>query len=96
MSDMLYNLAVALTRPEGKQQLADLEALMQRIQSRREVEAIPGIALTPNEEKALEFIRGELKEGHFPGVRKIAQAVGFKSSRSGARLLQTLRSKGVL
>jgi hypothetical protein len=62
---MFHKLAVALSTPEGQQQLADLEAVMQRIQARREVESVPNIPLTPNEEKALAFIRGERKGGRF-------------------------------
>lgn len=60
---------------------------MQRIQLRKEAEVVPGIALTLNEEKTVAFIRSERKEGRSPGVRKIAQVVGLRSSRSGARIL---------
>jgi hypothetical protein len=96
MNTMLYNLAVILSTPEGRRQFAELESVMQRIQSRKDAEAVPDIPLTPNEKKALVFIRSELKEARSPGVRKIAQAAGLGSSRSGAHLLSSLQNKGLV
>lgn len=46
------------------------------------------------EVQALAFIRTEKKEGRSPGMRKIANAADFKSSRSGAKLHHALRRKG--
>jgi len=96
MDAILHSLALFLGTPEGQRQFAEFESIMQRIQSRKEAEAIPDIPLTPNEEKALTFIRNDLKKGRSSGVRKIAQAGGLKSSRSGARLLRSLKIKGLL
>ncbi len=42
---MFYNLAIALNTPDGERMRSDLESLMQRIQSRREAEAVPDIPL---------------------------------------------------
>jgi hypothetical protein len=48
MNTMLYKLAINLSTPDGKRQFADVEALMQRVQSRREAESILDISLTLN------------------------------------------------
>lgn len=96
MDTMLNVLAIILGTPEGERQFVEFESVMQRIQARKEAEAIPDIPLTPNEKKALAFIRGQLTEGRLPGVRKIAKAAGFKSSRSGLKLLRSLKDKGLI
>ena len=93
---MIENLTVYLNTPEGDASLRNLEAIVKRIQARSEFEAAAEIPLSPNEERALAFIRSELKKGRSPGVRKIAQAVGLRSSRSGLKLVRSLKIKGLL
>jgi hypothetical protein len=87
---------IYLNTPEGDAWLRECDAVVKRIETRSEIDAVPEIPLTPVEEKALAFIRSELAEGRSPGVRKIAQVVGLKLSRSGLRILRLLKSKGVL
>jgi len=52
--------------------------------------------ITPTEERALDFIRTELKRGHSPSVREVARALGLKSSRSGFRVVASLIQNRVL
>ncbi len=49
---------------------------------------------TVQEQKALDFIKSEIVQGRSPSVRGVAKAVGFKSSRSGHRLLRRLIARG--
>lgn len=56
---------------------------------------LPLIILSDNETKALHFIRKELKCGHSPTVREVAKALGFRSSRSGYRVVCLLKNKGL-
>lgn len=93
---VLNKPAVYLNSQEGQASFTDFESLMQRIQTRSEFEVVPEVSLTSKEAKALAFIQSERKEGRSPGVRNIAQAGGFKSSRSGLRLVRSLQDKGVL
>jgi len=53
-----------------------------------------GIQPNEQEQKALGFINSELKQGRSPTVRGIAKASGFRSSRTGHRLLKSLIAKG--
>lgn len=92
----LGELAVYLSSPEGETWLSEFESIINRIQTRSKFTANPEILLTPKEEKALAFIRSEHEVGRSPGVRKIAKAAGFKSSRSGLRLLRVLKDRGLL
>jgi hypothetical protein len=52
----------------------------------------------PNERerKALDYIETEKDEGRFPTMRGIAKAVGFKSSRSGHKMLKSLVMKNLV
>jgi LexA DNA binding domain len=54
------------------------------------------IILTPNETKALHYIRREKRRGHSPSVREVAKALGFRSSRTGFKIMRLLRGKGVV
>lgn len=53
-------------------------------------------SLLPQELRALAFIQTALKKGQSPSVRAVATASGFRSSRTGMRLLNALVEKGVL
>jgi hypothetical protein len=90
------SLAVYLSSAEGKMWFNDVENLMQRIETHSKFEAVPETSLTPAEKGALAFIRSQSKKRPFPGVRKIARSAGLKSSRSGLKLLQSLKAKGLL
>lgn len=92
----MEDLATYLRSSEGERWFSDLESLMERIQTRSKFQAISEVSLTQAEARALEFVRNEHAEGRSPGVRKIAKAAGFKSSRSGLKLLRSLEGKGLL
>jgi hypothetical protein len=51
---------------------------------------------TEQEWKALRFLDAEIRQGRSPSVRQVAKAVGFKSSRSGYKLLKRLITKGLV
>ena len=50
--------------------------------------------LTEQESTALAFIRHEQDHGRTPSTRSLARTMGFRSSRSGHRMIETLVSKG--
>jgi LexA DNA binding domain len=52
--------------------------------------------LTEKQKAALVFIKNELAHGKQPSVRTMAKAAGLRSSRSGARIIHSLISKGIL
>lgn len=54
---------------------------MSRIQEAQRNRGLSGI-----ENRALIFIKKELKRGHSPRVKEVAKALGFKSSRTGYRV----------
>ena len=52
--------------------------------------------LTKQESKVLNFLEVEIySRRHSPSVRDVSRALGLRSSRSGARILQSLMSKGL-
>jgi hypothetical protein len=57
---------------------------------------LPLIILSPNETKAFHFIRKELRQGHSPSVREVTKALGFRSSRTGHKIVSSLKTKGVV
>ena len=56
----------------------------------------PAAELTEREQEALKFINEQILLKRQPSVRDVAQAVGLKSSRSGARMVDSLIAKGYL
>jgi hypothetical protein len=54
------------------------------------------IDLNEREKRAADYIAVENMAGRFPTVRGIARAAGFKSSRSGKKLQDSLVAKGWL
>ena len=79
--------------PEGEEFYERFTAVFQKIHHKLE---LPLIVLSPNETKAYYFICKELKRGHSPTVREVAKALGFRSSRSGHRVVCMLRKKGLV
>ena len=77
--------------PEGEEFYERFTALMLRIQ-----EAQRNRGISDTESKALAFIRKELKRGHSPTVREVAKALGFRSSRSGYRIVRALKESHLL
>jgi hypothetical protein len=69
---IIENLEQYLQTPEGIKVFDQLESLVSRIYSR--FKHLP--ALTEKEERALRFIRKELRRGHSPSVREVGRAVG--------------------
>jgi hypothetical protein len=80
-------------------QTKESDAILEKfdqLKALRKEEPIPaGPVLTPLEEKALRFIQRQQAKGRFPTVREVAKAAGRKSSRTGAKILHELRSKGI-
>src|SRR5260221_5585028 len=50
--------------------------------------------LSEQESRALTFIRRSLKAGRSPSVRQVCRELGFRSSRSGLRVIDKLKAKG--
>lgn len=57
---------------------------------------LPMVILTPNETKALHYIRKKQQRGHSPSVREVTRTIGLRSSRSGHKIITSLRSKGII
>lgn len=49
---------------------------------------------TEQEQKALTFLQDEMSQGRSPSIRDLSKVMGFRSSRSGFRLLNLLIAKG--
>ena len=77
--------------PEGEEFYERFIGLMSQIQ-----EAQRNRGLSDTENRALVFIRKELKRGHSPTVREVTKALGFRSSRSGHRVVCGLKEKGCI
>jgi hypothetical protein len=56
----------------------------------------PKVETTESEMKALTFLQKETGGGKSPSIRDLSKVMGFRSSRSGFRLLHALMSKGLL
>lgn len=76
---------------EGIKVGLQIAATLKRLQERSEAEVEK---LSIKEEVALAFIKGQLLQGKSPSVRDVAEEVKFKSSKSGARLVNMLIFKG--
>ena len=71
--------------------------LFDLLQPKETIEPGGRIQVTEQEQKVLTYIRDTLDAGKtFPSVRDIARAAGFRSSRSGFRMLQKLIKKGLV
>ena len=57
---------------------------------------VPTRVMTAKEALALIFIQREHALGRSYSVRRVAKAVGLKSSRSGARIVNSLITKGFM
>jgi SOS-response transcriptional repressor LexA len=51
---------------------------------------------TEQEQKALDFIGSEIQQGRSPSIRNLSKIIGFRSSRSGFRLLNRLIDRGFI
>ncbi len=65
--------------------------LMSRIESQSITRS-----LSETESRALVFIRKEHQQGRSPSVRVVAKVFGYKSSRSGHRIVSKLKERGLL
>src|ERR1043166_7602123 len=88
---LLLMLMKYLDTPEGVTLLQRMEKVFRPTSYRVPVAAM----LSDREARDLRFIKREIKREHLPSVREVARAIGLKSSRSGALMIQTLRSKGL-
>jgi hypothetical protein len=88
---ILSALLSYLSTEDGAGVFDQMQNLFIRIEERRTLEL-----LTTQEMQALQFIRTELQFGRHLSVRKVTQALGFKSSRTGFRVIEALIRKNVL
>lgn len=93
---IITSLDAALRTPEGIAVFERLEELIERIQNRiRGVEQVRP-PLSESESRALAFIERQLRKGHSPSTREVTKAIGLRSSRSGHKVVHSLRRKGLL
>jgi hypothetical protein len=90
LDDMIDRLVTYCLTPESTAMLARIEELLAVVKRN---EPLP---LTNQEEKALAFIKKKLYRKESPSVRDVATALGFRSSRSGAKIVNNLIKKGLL
>ena len=79
--------------PEGIEVGERLSALMEKLEAE---ETARFDSLSDTEKAALKFVATEIMNGREVTVRAVANAVGFKSSRSGAAVIDSLISKQFL
>ena len=53
-------------------------------------------SLSEAESRALVFIHKERARGHSPSMRMVAKALGYRSSRTGHRIVTKLKGKGLI
>ena len=70
------------------------ERIVKVVNQMRAATALPIRVLTAKEARALTFIQRERALGRSCSVRSVAKAVGLRSSRSGARIVYLLITKG--
>jgi LexA DNA binding domain len=93
LDQILESVQSFLMTAEGQETMDRLESIMKGIHERH-MRKMP--VLSPTEAVALQFIVDEQRRGRFPSVREVAKAIGFRSSRSGHRVMQNLADKGVI
>lgn len=90
---IIENLAEYFKTPEGEAFYESFSALMTRINKNiRERE----VGLTKNEEQAMIYIRRKQSYGHIPTVREVTKYLGYRSSRTGHKILCSLKAKGFI
>ncbi len=80
-----------LSTEEGRVVFDRLESISNGIQARQGI-----VELSSHERQALRFIQTEQRKGCNPSVRQISKSLGFRSSRTGHKILKSLRTKGVI
>lgn len=91
LDQMLVSLYAYFSTPEGTALAQELEAITERIYSRHRESR-----LTEVEHKAYYFIQGKLLAESSVSVREISRHLGFKSSRSGFKVVQSLIKKSII
>ena len=89
-------LAEYINTPEGISLSNDLNNYFARYRECEDVSAYLTPALTSKERKALVFIKRELKKTNRPSVQQVSHAIGCRSSRTGLRIMKSLREKGLI
>jgi len=76
-------------------QVADIKTVARHFEKKSPVkQSLP--ELSNQETNAFVFIRRALRDGHSPSVREVCRELGFRSSRSGLRLVNKLMAKGLV
>lgn len=90
---MIDNLVRYFNTPEGEVFYENFTAVMTRINENiKERKA----DLTKDQERALAYIKRKQKGGHMPTVREVTKHLGYRSSRTGYRILCQLNVKGLI
>ena len=88
---IIENLAEYFNTTEGDDFYERFATLMTRIK-----EQSIARSLSETESRALVFICKESARGRAPSVRMVAKALGYKSSRSGHRIICKLKGLGLI
>ncbi len=91
LDHILETVQQFLATEEGKEAFDRLESISNSIQARQGI-----VELSSHERQALRFIQTEQGKGRNPSVRQISKSLGFRSSRTGHKILKSLRTKGVI
>ena len=91
---MLRKLFAYASTPEGSAELESISTVYAELKNKISLRLQS--TLTQDEERALAFIERCRKEGGRASVRAVAAHLGFKSSRTGAKVVNRLREHGVI
>lgn len=96
LDGMFDSLVEYFNTPEGIAFGNDFENVMERLKKNDEKIENPESKLNPKEKKGLAFIMKELKKGNSPSTRQVSKALGCRSSRTGFKVMCSLKEKGLI
>ncbi len=88
---IIENLAEYFNTTEGEDFYERFIELMSRIKIQSTARSLPDA-----EKRALAFIQKEYARGSSPSVRAVAKAAGYRSSRTGHRIIHKLEGLSVI
>lgn len=103
LSEKAFEELLVIVREEFGEQITDddVEDIGIRLLQLYKFLATPDVSrsaikMTESEARAVAFLQNANGNGNSPSIRNLCKAMGFRSSRSGFRLLNTLMSKGLV
>ncbi len=88
---IINNLVEYFNTENGTEFYERFADLMSRVEDQSVARSLSDV-----EHRALVFIQKERKQGRSPSVRTVSKTLGFRSSRSGHRIVSKLKDRGLI